>query len=209
MSSIIDRETFQRLTLLYLIAQFPDGVDSDRRLQKLLYLAMRDVEPKPFTFHYTEEGPFSRDASVRLLHMFETAIVQRVAGNGADQGTRWKAWDTSTCREFCDAYDEGLPQHADALRDSVARYGHLKPYKLDSLLCEDQQLQGLRYGRVLMRETARRPVRVALDDDLAEELDMMLNPEFLQAMERLDRAVAEGRLDTSKVRVIRSLDEAF
>lgn len=206
MSSIIDRETFQRLTLMYLIAQFPDGVDNDRRLQKVLYLAMRDVEPKPFTFHYTEEGPFSRDASVRLLHMYEADIVQRVAGNGAHQGARWKAWDTSTCREFCDAYDEGLPQHADALRDCVARHGRLKPWKLDDLLDEDPRLRGLRRGQVLMRETGRRPVRVALDDDLAEELDMMLNPEFLQAMERLDRAVAEGRLDTSKVRKIRSLD---
>ncbi|MCY4525101.1 MAG: hypothetical protein OXB89_00695, partial [Anaerolineaceae bacterium] len=78
MSSIIDRETFQRLTLMYLIAQFPDGVDNDRHLQKVLYLAMRDVEPKPFTFHYTEEGPFSRDASVRLLHMYEADIIRRV-----------------------------------------------------------------------------------------------------------------------------------
>ncbi|MCY4525099.1 MAG: hypothetical protein OXB89_00685 [Anaerolineaceae bacterium] len=206
MSSIIDRETFQRLTLLYLIAQFPEGVDNDRHLQKVLYLATRDVEPKPFTFHYTEEGPFSRDASVRLLHMFETAIVQRVAGNGTDQGDRWMAWDTSSCREFCDAYDEGLPLHADALRDCVARFGCLKPWQLDALLGEDPLLQGLRGGRVLMRETKQRPVRVALDDDLAEELDMMLNPEFLQAMERLDRAVAKGRFDTSKVRKIRSLD---
>ena len=30
MTGTIDRQTFQRLTLLYLIAQFPNGVDSDR-----------------------------------------------------------------------------------------------------------------------------------------------------------------------------------
>ena len=60
-----------------------------------------------------------------------------------------------------------------------------------------------------MRETSRRPVRVALDDDLAEELDMMLSPVFLQSMRRMDRAMAQGEFDTSKVRVIRSLDEAF
>ncbi len=209
MGSIIDRETFQRLTLMYLIAQFPDGVDSDRRLQKLLYLATRDVEPKPFTFHYTEEGPFSRDASVQLLHMFETDIVQRVSPNGSPQDAAWMAHDTETCREFCEACEEGLPQHADALRASVAEYGSLKQSRLDARLREDARLQGLRCGRVLMRETSQRPVRVALDDDLAEELDMMLSPVFLMSMRRLDRAMAEGKFDISKARVIRSLDEAF
>ena len=206
MSSIIDRETFQRLTLMYLIAQFPDGVDNDRRLQKVLYLATRDVEPKPFTFHYTEEGPFSRDASVRLLHMFEMDIVQRDTRNGAGFRSRWATHDSEAFRDVCDAYDEGLPQLADALRDSVARYGFLKPHELDSLLHEDQELQGLRYGRVLMRQIARRPVHVALDDDLAEELDMMLSPEFLRSMMRLDEAVAAGRFDTGKLRKISSLD---
>ncbi len=200
MSSIIDRETLQRLTLMYLIAQFPDGVDNDRHLQKVLYLATRDVEPKPFTFHYTEEGPFSRDASVQLLHMFELDIVQRDTRNGSGYRARWLTHDGEDFREVCDACEEGLPQLADALRESVARYGFLKPYELDSLLREDRELQGLRHGRVLVREIARRPVRVALDDDLAEELDMMLNPEFLQAVVRLDRAVSEGRFDTSKRR---------
>ena len=209
MSSIIDRETFQRLTLMYLIAQFPDGVDNDRHLQKVLYLATRDVEPKPFTFHYTEEGPFSRDASVRLLHMFETDIVRRVTPNGSTQDAIWKAHDTETCREFCDAYVEGLPQHADALRACAAKFGSLKQSRLDARLREDARLKGLRCGRVLMRETGRRPVRVALDDDLAEELDMMLSPVFLRSMMRMDRAMAETEFDTSKVRVIRSLDEAF
>ncbi len=206
MGSIIDRETFQRLTLMYLIAQFPDGVDSDRRLQKVLYFAMRNVEPKPFTFHYTDRGPFSRDAAVQLLHMFEAHVVQRVTGNGAYHDDHWLAWDTERCREFCEAFEEGLPQHADAIRSSAARYGCLKPWELDALLHDDPQLQGMRSGRVLMRETGRRPVRVALDDDMAEDLDMMLNPEFLRAMARMDKVDAEGGFDTSKVRVISSLD---
>lgn len=206
MTSIIDRETFQRLTLMYLIAQFPEGVDSDRRLQKLLYLAMRDVEPKPFTFHYTEEGPFSRDASVRLLHMFEMDIVQRSTCNGAGFRARWMNHDNETLREVCDAYAEGLPAHAGALCDSVARHGCLKPWQLNDLLGEDPRLRGMRRGQVLMRETARRPVRVALDDDLAEELDMMLSPEFLRSMMRMDEAVAARRLDTGKLRKISSLD---
>ncbi|MCY4526299.1 MAG: hypothetical protein OXB89_06800, partial [Anaerolineaceae bacterium] len=110
---------------------------------------------------------------------------------------------------FCEAYEEGLPQHADALRARVAEFGSLEQGRLDARLREDARLKGLRCGRVLMRETARRPVRVALDDDLAEELDMMLSPVFLQSMRRMDRAMAEGRFDTSKVRVIHSLDEAF
>ena len=209
MSSIIDRETFQRLTLMYLIAQFPDGVDNDRRLQKLLYLATRDVKPQPFTFHLTRHGPFSRDAAVQLLHMYEADIIRRVPPNGSPLDAAWMAHDTETCREFCEAFEEGLPQHGDALQAGVAAYGDLTQGRLDALLDSDPRLQGLRCGRVLLREHNQHFIPVALDDDLAEELDMMLSPVFLQSMRRLDRAMAEGKFDTGKVRVIRSLDEAF
>ncbi len=209
MSSIIDRETFQRLTLMYLIAQFSDGVDSDRRLQKLLYLSTRDVELHPFTFHLTRHGPFSRDAAVQLLHMYEADIIRRLTPNGSTLDAAWMAHDTETCREFCEAFEEGLPQYADAIQAGVVAYGGLTPGRLDELLDSDPRLQGLRCGRVLLREHNKHFIRVALDDDLAEELDMMLSPIFLQSMRRLDKAMAEGKFDISKVRVIRSLDEAF
>ena len=57
------------------------------------------------------------------------------------------------------------------------------------------------------REHTEKRIRIALDDDAAEELEMMLSPEFRQAMVQLDTAVAEGRFDLRclKFAVISSL----
>ena len=49
-NATISKETFQSLVLLYLIGQFPEGIFSSFRLQKVLYFATRSAELKPFTF---------------------------------------------------------------------------------------------------------------------------------------------------------------
>ncbi|MDD9955333.1 MAG: hypothetical protein OXP68_03840 [Anaerolineaceae bacterium] len=210
MTGTIDRQTFQRLTLIYLIDQLPDGVRSSYRLQKLLYCATRDVDPKPFTFHFSRQGPYSRDVSVQLLHMFEDDLVQRqVLRNGASAEGRWKAWPGETWRELCDAFAEGLPAHAEAIRLSATHFGCLRCRELDENLCRDPRLQGMRRGRVLLRGHSGSSVSVTLDDEQAEDLEIMTRPELLRSMAELNRAVTETDFETSKVRRISSLDDYF
>ena len=134
MASTIDKETFQRLTLFYLIGCFEQGVFSSFRLQKVLYYATRDVEPKPFTFHHTTWGQYSRDASVQLLHMLEGAIVQREELTGKYGGALWKVDSDPDSTEIRSAIEEGLPEHADAIRKSVDEYGGLKQGVLDEIV---------------------------------------------------------------------------
>lgn len=206
MSVTIDKETFQRLTLLYLISCFEDGVYSSFRLQKVLYYATRDVEPKPFTFHHTRYGQYSRDASVELLHMFESDLLKRENLSGVHGGARWKTYETDAFEELCEAFEEGLPNHAKAIRNSVKKYGFLKQRRLDEKVHNDPLLQEKRRGSVLIREHTENHIHIALDEDTAEELEMMLSPLFLQAMVQLDTAVAEGRFDLSKVPTVNSID---
>lgn len=208
MTGTIDRQTFQRLTLIFLIDQLPAGVRSSYRLQKLLYVATRDVDPKPFTFHFTLQGPYSRDVSVQLLHMFEGDLVQRQGSrNGANAEGRWMARPGETWRELCDAFAEGLPAHAAAIRDSVACHARLKRRELDERLRRDSRLQGLRRGRVLLRGHSGRFVSVTLDDEQAEDLEIMTRPELLRSMAELNRAVTGTDFDTSEVRRISSFDD--
>ncbi|MCY4023792.1 MAG: hypothetical protein OXF32_10115 [Anaerolineaceae bacterium] len=210
MTGTIDRQTFQRLTLIFLIDQLPDGVRSSYRLQKLLYYATRDVDPKPFTFHFSSQGPYSRDVSVQLLHMFEDDLVQRqVSRNGAGGESRWMAWPGEPWRECCDAFAEGLPAHAAAIRDSVACHARLKRREIDDNLRRDPRLQGMRRGRVLLRGQSGSFVSITLDDEQAEDLEIMTRPELLRSMAELNRAVTETDFDTSKVRRINSLDDYF
>ena len=203
MSVTIDKETFQRLTLLYLISRFDEGVYSSFRLQKVLYYATRDVEPKPFTFHHTRYGQYSRDASIELLHMFENDLLKRENLSGVYGGARWKTCETTAFERLCEAFEEGLPDHAAASRASVKEFGYMRQQELDKRVHADPILNKVPQGDILFKETVMDDgVPVALDDDTAEELEMMLSPEFRQAMVQLDTAVAEGRFDLSKVRTV-------
>ena len=111
MASTIGKETFQRLTLFFLIGCFEQGVFSSFRLQKVLYYATRDVEPKPFTFHHTTWGQYSRDAANQLLHMLESqdcASVKKLTGKYG--GARWKvdSDDLDSTKKFAARFEEGL-----------------------------------------------------------------------------------------------------
>ena len=205
MVSTIDKETFQRLTLFYLIGCFEQGVFSSFRLQKVLYCATRDVEPKPFTFHHTTWGQYSRDASVQLLHMLEGAIVQREELTGKYGGARWKVDSDPDSTEIRSAIEEGLPEHADAIRKSVDEYGGLEQGALDEIVHSDPLLKEKTRGRVLMKETRDKRIRIMLDEDMAEDLEFALSPLISLAMTRMARAVAETDFDVSKVRVSASL----
>ena len=210
MTGTIDLQTFQRLTLIYLMDQLPDGVRSSYRLQKLLYLATRDVDPKPFTFHYTQRGPYSRDASARLLHMFEENLVQRQhTCNGATGEDRWLSGSNEVWRDLCDSFAEGLPAHAEAIRHSVAHFGSLHWRDLNECLRRDPCLRNMRSGHVLLRGHGRKFIHVTLDDEQAEDLEIKTRPELLRSMAELNRAIAETDFDTSKVRRISSLDDYF
>lgn len=205
MASTIDKETFQRLTLLYLIGQFPDGVFSSFRLQKVLYYATRDIDPKPFTFHHTKWGQYSRDASVQLLHMLEGSIVKREELSGKYGGALWKVGNLSDVEEIHGAFEEGLPDHAEAIQKSVDCYGCLKQGKLDELVHSDPILKEKPRGRVLLKEHRDKRIRIMLDEDTAEELEFALSPLLSIAMARMGQVVAETEFDISKVRVSASL----
>lgn len=206
MATTIDKQTFQRLTLLYLISRFGAGVYSSFRLQKLLFRATREVTPRPFTFHLTRYGQYSRDAAVELLHLFESELLRRENLNGNFDGARWQAPETAAFRQLCEAFEEGLPAHAAAICESVGKFGHLEQRALDELAKNDPLLRRKRRGSVLIREHPAPRIPIALDEDTAEELEMMLSPPFLQAIAQLDAAVAAGGFDLNQVPTLPSID---
>jgi len=206
MIGTIDKGTFQRLPLFYLIGCFEQGVFSSFRLQKVLYYATRDIDPRPFTFHHTKWGQYSRDASVQLLHMLEGALVQREELSGKHGGALWKVGSLSNVDEVLGAFEEGMPEHADAIRSSVEEFGNLKQRILDELVHGDAILKERRRGRILIKENGEKRIRISLDEDTAEDLEFALNPMLSLAMASLARTVYETDFDISKVRTIDSLD---
>ena len=183
-SATISKETFQRFTLLYLIGQFPDGVFSSFRLQKVLYYATRDAEPKPFTFHHTIYGQYSRDAAAMLTLMLESDILKRVELTKAIGGVRWQVGDAIDLDEIDLFAQQGFAPLARAIRQSVQKYGFMKQTALDKLAHDDPILQENAPGSMLLKENLPDQVALAVDEDAAEDMDMLLSPHTVHFLTR-------------------------
>ena len=207
MAGKIDKETFQRLTILYLIEQFPNGVFSSFRLQKVLYYATRDVEPRPFTFHHTRFGQYSCDARGVLDEMHEEGLLEQEQLKGESSGVRWQSGVFIDAAVVDANLEAGFPQLARSINASVKEYGFMKQRELDERVHADPVLEEVPPGGILIEEDSKSRVATQLDEETVEELEILLTPGFIPAMAKLARTVAETDFDTSKVRTIDSFDD--
>ncbi len=196
MASMIDKETFRRLAILYLIEQFPNGVFSSFRLQKVLYYATRDVEPKPFTFHHTRYGQYSHDAGVQLTLMLESGLVKREKLNGERSGALWQVGDDMEHVEITHSFERGFPQLVPAFCDSMREYGFLKQRELDERVHADPVLKEKPAGRVLIAANRGSKVSCDLDETESEDLELMLSPELFGFIGNRTQEIANAGLQT-------------
>lgn len=196
MAGKIDKETFQRLTILYLIEQFPNGVFSSFRLQKVLYYATRDVDPKPFTFHHTRYGQYSHDAGVQLTLMLESGFVKRDKLNGERSGALWQVGDDMEHVEITRSFEQGFPQLVSAFRDAIGDYGFMKQRELDDRVHADPILKEKPTGRVLIAASRHKRVPCGLDDVESEDLELMLSTELFSFVGQRTQEIADATLTT-------------
>ena len=183
-NATISKETFQSLVLLYLIGQFPEGIFSSFRLQKVLYFATRSAKLKPFTFHHTQYGQYSRDAAALLTLMLESDILKRQELNQAIGGVRWQVGDAIALTDIERFAQEGFASLANLLRQSVQEYGFLKQTELDQQAHEDPLLQERGLGKVLLEENLPDRVPLAVNEDFAEDMDIVLSPHAVHFLTR-------------------------
>ena len=205
MSAKMSKETFQRFTLLYLIERFPRGVHSSFRLQKVLYYATRDVEPKPFTFRHTQYGQYSWEAAASLEVMLEGSIIQRKELAGERMGAHWLLGEMLDPQGVAQAYEQAFPPLAEAIRNSVEEYGYLKQNELDTRVHADPVLAEVPPGEILHSEAPDDTVATLLSEDHSEDFELALAPRLLSILTRFARVVEETDFDDSKVQTINSL----
>ena len=184
MKAFMDKETFQRLVLLYLLGQFPRGVFSSHRLQKVLYFATCDVEPKPFTFMHTVYGQYSRDANAKLTEMLEDDLVKRESLKEELSGALWYRGNDIDPKLMDDAMEKGFPELAESIRKSVEQYGFLKQRELNEVAHGDPVLMRTQHGEILFSEANTEDVEVPLEDNFVEGLEFTLCPGTLHLVKR-------------------------
>ena len=178
MSAKMSKETFQRFTLLYLIGQFPEGIFSSFRLQKVLYYATRDVDPKPFTFHHTRHGQYSYEAGVQLTLMLESGLVKRERLNGERGTALWQIGDNLEHFDVVRSFESAFPQLTPHFHKAIEEFGFMKQRELDERVHQDAILQQKPSGKVLHAATRSKWIKCALDDVENEDLELMLSPDL-------------------------------
>lgn len=202
----IRKDTFQRLVLLYLVNQFPQGIFSSFRLQKVLYHATREADSKPFTFHHTRYGQYSCDARGVLDEMYEEGLLEQEKLKGESKGVRWQTGILIDATVVCENLEAGFPELAGSIEAGVQKYGYMKQADLDERVHADPVLEKVPPGEILIEEDPESRVATQLDEETVEELEILLTPGFVPAMAKLTRTVATTDFDTGKVRAIASLD---
>lgn len=205
MSAKMSKETFQRFTLLYLIGQFPEGVRSSFRLQKVLYYATRDVDLKPFTFRHTQYGQYSWEATALLEELLESGIIQRQNLNSERAGAHWRLDNLLDYRSIDRVYKKAFPELSKAIRACVKEYGFMKQRALDDRVHSDPILAKVPRDRVLHEETTLDAVESPLNDDQSEDIELTLAPRLLATLARFAEVMENSDFDDSKVTVVDSL----
>ena len=191
MSAKMSVETFQRLTLLYLIGQFENGVYSSFRLQKVLYYGTRDAEPVPFTFCHTAYGQYSRQAAAMLTLMLDSGLVEQESLLNESAGSQWRQGSLVDAAAVKQQFRAGFPAIAKGMKASIKKYGYLPQSELDDVVHADPLLEEIPYGNVLLKGAKRKYVETELDAADAQDLELLLSPGFLHSMGQLGVAISK------------------
>jgi len=191
MAATLDKETFQRLTLLYVIGLFPQGVFNSFRLHKVLYFITREVEPKPFTFSLGTQALSSHAVSARLVEMLGADLLACEILPGAEAGTCWRLGDVVDSEAMRRYMERGFPDLARAIRTGAQEFPNPGADGFGKPGADDPALRNSPDEGLLLEEHPAEHVPSQLDDDEAMDVEMLLSPGFLRSLKFMAIGLAE------------------
>lgn len=207
----ISADTFRRLYLLYLLAQFQRGSFGLKRLHKVAYIPEReDKSLRPFEFRKYFYGQYSEsldDIKDQLISMgFVAAVPLAAREAGPDQqGNRFFVTEHANqplYRRVLVAVSPGLPR----LMEGVVReYGYKVEKELVDLCYHFPEFVAAKDGEVIFSSNLPEHMDVNLPEDECEDLELALKPELVIPMVRLADALDETDIDWSKVQEVERL----
>jgi len=200
----ISKNTYRRLFLLYLIGRFKDGVWGATRLNKVVYFSTKELKYVPFEFQKSNFGQFSeqlRDENDLLLSMGHLSISRFETDEG-NRGNRYYLSDPRVLGFYQVPISHILKNDLTKVDQAVDEMGYLQWPKLLERAYEDPTLQKASEGEIILRERLPDEFKVNLSEDDCEDLELSLNPDFIQAMTLIDRGLERSRIDLDKVKKV-------
>lgn len=198
----ISKDAYKRAFLLYLVGQFKDGVFGKTRLNKVVYFSTKELRYVPFEFRKWMFGQYSdqlADENDLLLSMGYLSASKLETKDGS-AGNKY----VLTNRELVGFYQlvlsHVLKNDLGRIDSVVKRIGYLPEQKLLEFVYQDESLSRAKEGDVVLKEKLPKEIEISLPEDDCEDLELSLNPDFIQAMTLIDRGLDKSRIDLDKVK---------
>lgn len=212
----ISRDTFRRLVVLGTIAQFNDGVYGAKRLQKVVYLATRTAELKPFPYmryHYGQYSEELDDIKDQLLTMGILCAEPIPTKRGLRIGDRFfptasgnKYKLTGNADRFSNLLARIAPDLSVRISATVKDYGYLPEQKLIELVYTLPEFLGKEMEAPILASDLSEEVGVDMDDEECEELQLSLSPEFVCGATLILKGLEGTPIDFSNLPIVNVLN---
>jgi len=190
--------------LLYLVGQFRDGVFGKARLNKVVYFSTKELRYVPFEFRKWKFGQFSEqlgDENDLLLSMgYLTA--SRLDGKDVSRGLKYVLANRELLGFYQVVISHVLKKDLAKIDSIVEEIGYLPERRLLEFAYKDQALNEAKEWDVILKEKLPDKIQINLSEDDCEDLELSLNPDFIQAMTLIDRGLDKSRIDIDKVKEV-------
>jgi len=201
----ISRETFKRLVLLATLAEFRDGAYGAKRVHKVVYKALRDSPIKPFSFSRHFYGQFSEELDAtkdQLLTMGYIVAEPLQEIQWDNTGNSYRLSDKEARAYFQTVLAQAAPELKASIAKAVFEYGYLKEKDLMDAMYGLPEFAETEEGQSFFEANVPERVPVQLDEDQCEDLELALNPSFVDAAIRIGRGLNKTEIDFSKLRTV-------
>jgi len=197
----LSRETFKKLVLLYLVGKFKDGIYTSYRFQKVLYFATKDSGLHPFEYQYTSFGQYSYNAKETLDSLDVVGLVERTGlEEGEEFGARWSIGEG--VHPHTQLLKALTPELAKSIDVGVERYGYLKREDLVEQAHQDDLLLRTVRGQILFEDNLPDEIDTYLSEEDCQDLELSLNPSFVNSIRQLIRGVESGDISLEQWREV-------
>lgn len=190
--ALIHKTALRRLATLHAVSLWKNGAFGPLRIQKTLFFADQESnEPYFFGFKKWRLGQFSDEVAASLNDLVKAGIVAVNFQGPADIFTTNVA--EGTLAAVATAMRDSFPHWHAAISQTIREWGYLPNDQLLLRAHEHPTYTENEDGQVIFVSTLPDEVELTLDDDTAEELTYLVDPEFQRLLRRQLEAALAGR----------------
>lgn len=206
---VISKETFKKLFLLYAISKFKTGVFGKKRLHKVIYIIERDFEIKPFEFKKYFYGQYSEDMDEiqdQLLSMGYVLATPLSTTSSEHSGNMFSLADKDLAYYYSILMDKIHPRLTRKIDTVINEYGYLSEKELVEKVYSFREFIHAKPNETIFPEELPDSIDASgLSDDDIEELEIGLNPRFVNLLNRIDNVIEQDEFDLRKVKKVVNL----